>query len=385
MAQAICPTNFTSIPYCNEFANPRTYIRPGGGMSIMPWLLTVGLLVIHVPVAIVRVIRWESGQVWSLALAALAIVLVSLAYSSTKFNPREIYVWTPLPLLIDVGAMIQVFVLLLENPEDAERVRKTIAWWKEIVWRQIKKYGNAQSENRKSSHADSIDSALRDLPLRADEGQVGDEDVVPLPQTNPRDVRGIIILLLLSGLFAVVLIIMQLVGLGHAAQELRSPESLALNKTWCSPAFKIARQVIDINCNVYNVSKSPIGAADCIQLPGDQHRWLVWTIIGIVVGMGCEIIDALVIMRFGKRGSSKRRPWCTIVLGIAIWALFIGVSVSAADFTPFSTYDHLFLVRRSDGSICQSRVVPARLWGLILSWSEGFLSSFNDSYLPKLS
>ena len=43
-----------------------------------------------------------------------------------KFKPEEIYVWTPLPLIIDVGAMIQLFALLLEKPQDVRRVRKYI-------------------------------------------------------------------------------------------------------------------------------------------------------------------------------------------------------------------------------------------------------------------
>ena len=108
-------------------------------MSIVPWLLIVVILIVHVPVVIVRIVRWESGQVWSLALAAFAIGLTSLAYRSTQFDPEQIYVWTSLPLVIDVGAMIQLFALLLEKPEDVRRVRKTIRRWFKTVWKSIHK------------------------------------------------------------------------------------------------------------------------------------------------------------------------------------------------------------------------------------------------------
>src|SRR5208282_5257772 len=112
-----CLGNFTSGT--QNCSISWSYIRPGQGMSIIPCLLVAVLLVIHVPVAIVRIVRWESVQVWSLALAALAIAMTSLAYKSTSYDPQQIYVWTSLPLILDVGAMIQLFALLFQ---DAHRV-----------------------------------------------------------------------------------------------------------------------------------------------------------------------------------------------------------------------------------------------------------------------
>src|SRR5438552_15409960 len=116
---------------------------------------------------------------------------------------------------------------------------------------------------------------------------------------------------------------MQLVGFGHAVRGLHSSEPFL--QTWCGPTFKIAKEVFDINCNRYDVASSKIGAADCIRMPGNQPTWLKWTAIGIGVGIACEIIDAIIIIRLGKEGSKKRRPWSTMVLGITIWALFLGI------------------------------------------------------------
>ena len=203
---------------------------------------------------------------------------------------------------------------------------------------------------------------------------------IPLPQASPRDIRAIIIVLVLSGIFGLILIIMQLVGLGHAVRGLHSSDPLL--QLWCAPTLKVARQVFDKNCNFYNVTGSRIGAADCIQLAGDQGLWLEWTAIGIGIGIACEIIDAIIIIRIGKVGSKKRRPWSTMILGITIWALFIGFGVSSGGNIPLSD-SQIGLVRRTNDSICLSSVVPGRLWGQLLSWEEGLLSSLGNSYLPK--
>ena len=212
--------------------------------------------------------------------------------------------------------------------------------------------------------------------------EIGDEEIIPLPKTSPRDVRAIIILLVLSGLFGLILIILQIVGLAHAVHGSHSSEPLF--QSWCATTFKIAQQVLDKNCNAYNVTASKIGAADCIQLPGNQHLWLKWTAVGICVGIACEVIDAIVIIRLGTEGSKKRRPWSTMILGITIWALFIGLGVTAGGTVPLSDSE-ILLVRRTNGSICMSSVVPGRLWGQLLSWEEGLLSSLGASYLPKPS
>lgn len=92
MSQNGCLGNFSLAQNCSEFHTTWSYLRPGGGMSIVPWLLIVAILLVHVPVVVVRIVRWESGQVWSLALAAFAISLTCLAFRSTQFDPEQIYV-----------------------------------------------------------------------------------------------------------------------------------------------------------------------------------------------------------------------------------------------------------------------------------------------------
>ena len=380
MSQTDCLGNFTSAQHCPEFHATWSYLRPGGGMSIIPWLLVVAILVVHIPVVIVRIVRWESGQVWSLALAAFAITLTTLAYRSTEFDPQQIYVWTPLPLIIDVGAMIQLFALILEKREDVRRIRKTIRRWSEIIGGHIKLRPNRQGST--TNDFNLVETTAQRKVNGEQEDGIGIEEIVPLPPASPRDVRGVIIILVLSALFGLILIILQLIGFAKAIHGYHSSEPLL--QSWCATTFKVAKQVLDTNCNYYNVSPSQIGAADCIQLPGNQPIWLKWTAIGIGVGIACEIVDAMIIIRVGKEGSKKRRPWSTMVLGITIWALFIGLGVTAGGSVPLSNPEVL-LVRRTNSSTCLTNVVPARLWGQLLSWEEGLLSSLGASYLPKPS
>lgn len=273
--------------------------------------------------------------------------------------------------------MIQLFALLLEKPEDVRRVRKTIHRWSGTVWKRVRKYTTLR-QGSATVHHEVHEEQRDEIGIE----EIGIEEIIPLPKSSPRDVRAIILLLVLSGLLGLILIILQLVGFAHAIRGSHSSDPLL--QSWCATRFKIAKQVLDKNCNPYNVTASKIGAADCIQLPGSQPIWLKWTAIGIAVGIVCEIVDAMIIIRLGEEGSKRRRPWSTMILGITIWALFIGLAVTAGGNLPLSDSE-ILLVRRTNGSICLSSVVPGRLWGQLLSWEEGLLSSLGASYLPKPS
>ena len=345
-------------------------------MSIIPCLLVVVLLVIHVPVAIVRIVRWESVQVWSLALAALAIAMTSLAYKSTSYDPQQIYVWTSLPLILDVGAMIQLFALLFQ---DAQRVQNYIGRWIKKISKQVRRFGAWLSKKKQSAVSElemQQQGEQEVLEGRAAGGQdeiVIKEETIPLASAKPRDVRAIIILLTLSGLFGITLMAMQFVGFAHAIQGLHSPQPFF--EQWCSPTFKTARLVFDKECNLYPVTESPNGGADCIPIPGNQQIWLRGTAVGLGVGIACEIIDAILMTRLG-------RPWLTMILGITTWALFIGLGVVAGGTIPFVD-QRIGIIDKVSNSTCLSTVVPGRLWGQLLSWEEGILYGLGSVYNPS--
>lgn len=92
-----------------------SYLRPDDAGSMFPWPYALFWLLIHIPATIIRVVRWEKAQVLSLVLAAISLAISIQSYISTKLTPENVLVWTPILLHLDVGAMIQVFWLLVEE------------------------------------------------------------------------------------------------------------------------------------------------------------------------------------------------------------------------------------------------------------------------------
>lgn len=92
-----------------------TYLRPDPGGSLLPWLWAFFLLLLHFPACVIRASRWESAQYLALSLAVLNLAITLQAYLSTKLKPEEVLVWMPLTLLLDIGAMMQLVVLILER------------------------------------------------------------------------------------------------------------------------------------------------------------------------------------------------------------------------------------------------------------------------------
>ena len=88
-----------------------TYLR-SDMQALMPWIITLVIIIEHVPTIFLRMQRWEDVQAWCLACTFLTVVTYILAYVSTSFSPESILVWTPLLLVIDAGSMAQVFFLV---------------------------------------------------------------------------------------------------------------------------------------------------------------------------------------------------------------------------------------------------------------------------------
>lgn len=108
------------------------YLRPDK-QALLPWLYTAIVLVVHVPLVIIRVVRWETVQIWCLASTLLTVLVYAQAYTSTRFSAAQVFVWTPLLLLIDAGSMAQIFFLIVEDYHLWIRVK--------VVYRRLRKRG----------------------------------------------------------------------------------------------------------------------------------------------------------------------------------------------------------------------------------------------------
>lgn len=95
--------------------SPSTYIRPSTGGSLLPWPYSLAWLLVHLPVTVLRVSHWQRVQTLSLVLAVFSIYFTLQAYT-THLEPHQVLVWAPLPIILDVGAMMQLaFLVVREN------------------------------------------------------------------------------------------------------------------------------------------------------------------------------------------------------------------------------------------------------------------------------
>jgi hypothetical protein len=85
---------------------------------MMPWFLSLVLLLFHLPACVIRAVKWESAQYLALGLAVLGIALTVQAFVSTALRAEEVLVWMPLTLVLDVGAMLQMVMLILEKHDE---------------------------------------------------------------------------------------------------------------------------------------------------------------------------------------------------------------------------------------------------------------------------
>jgi hypothetical protein len=89
-----------------------SYLRPDVGGALLPWLFAVLQIVIHLPVIVARVARWEDVQTLSIVLAIFNVAIVAQGYTATKLAPEHVLVWSPMTLVIDAGAMLQLVILV---------------------------------------------------------------------------------------------------------------------------------------------------------------------------------------------------------------------------------------------------------------------------------
>ncbi|CRK14493.1 hypothetical protein BN1708_011142 [Verticillium longisporum] len=92
-----------------------TCLRPDPGGCLLPWPYTLAWILVHLPVTVLRVNRWEKVQTLSILLAFFSVYFTAQAYT-THLTPDQVMVWMPLAIVLDVGAMMQlVFLVIQEN------------------------------------------------------------------------------------------------------------------------------------------------------------------------------------------------------------------------------------------------------------------------------
>lgn len=103
--------SWTGSQPCVELSS---YIRPDDAGSILPWPYTLAWFLIHFPVTLIRVHRWERVQALSIILAIITIWFQLQAYTNS-IHPESVLVWMPIFVVLDIGAMMQLAFLIVED------------------------------------------------------------------------------------------------------------------------------------------------------------------------------------------------------------------------------------------------------------------------------
>jgi hypothetical protein len=332
---AIIPRMNTTItcPDLNSLANctiHASYIRPDSGVALMPWIYSAIMLLIHLPSVIVRIVKWESAQLLSLFLSIFSVGLTILAYKSTHFDPNKIYIWTPIALTLDVGAVLHIIVIVVEEH-----------WDRIWISRDAAQYGKKRS-------------------------------------------IWFTILLVTSSICLVALFILQVWGMVKSFSEYKNRASRILEAPWCSPAFQIGQTVFDRDCKTYPIDNQENLGIGCIQLPGNMASWLLGTGVVLVIEMFGQLFDAIMLIMVNSktrcRGIKMKRPWCTMIMGVAIWGVIIGMGISQSQHQPMPTGSRVGIVQVGLGGSCACALYPGGLRSSIIAWSDGLFNGWGSVY-----
>ena len=376
----------TSITWAQAALNalhksPMTsYLRPDNAGALLPWIYTVVLIILHLPVVIIRVVRWEVAQSWCLVSAFLSVILYTQAYVSTQFDPAKILVWTPIILVIDAGSMLQVFFLVIE----AKKVR---VGDRIVLVDPVDPVDHNQDQAAALLEPEGVrpeSSSLLSLYRVWRNPRVQREPAVPGTELGFRDPA--IYAALCAALLFIAVLILQLLGLAKAAQAMRATSDPPL-VSWCSPIlqpFGIA--MVDGDCHVYDIEQSATRGIGCIKIPGVwQRQWLKGTIAITCIELITQLIDLLILSLVNGskkwRGIKMKRPWATIFTGIIVLIVTLLYGVLYSSSLPPAVTTRIMVLSDIEGPASyMGRLTSAGLRGTIIGWNDGLFESWKGTY-----
>ncbi|KAH6708417.1 hypothetical protein EV126DRAFT_110581 [Verticillium dahliae] len=354
-----------------------TYLRPDPGGCLLPWPYTLAWILVHLPVTVLRVNRWEKVQTLSILLAFFSVYFTAQAYT-THLTPDQVMVWMPLAIVLDVGAMMQlVFLVIQENG-----VVLLWAAFKQLLMRPFR-----------PQRRPSIELIRQDARGENNNGNIAKVAVhvlEPEPVPQDRDLAPKALITLLALLLLVTLVILQFVGLANAARGRKTDDLAAV---WCSPMFQSGEAVLATPARCQStplpVDRSASQGIGCVRLPADdQRRWLTATVAVLSASLVAQVVDAAVLVLVGNNArwwrARMKRPWCTMILGngVLISILIAGI-ISSSDLPRYVDRTvWVFKYERSvdTASVCRGTLISAGVRGSIIGWTDGFLHSWGETY-----
>ena len=378
------------------------YLRPDTAGALLPWVYTIVILIVHIPVVLVRVVRWQTVQYWCLVSTFFTIVLYAQAYISTRFESSKVLVWTPLILVIDAGSMLQVFFLIIEAKKGSnyDQVEHCV--------RCSSPSPLPRTDLQESSHLLAHDpkckaqSTVVQRPLTDDiqSHQVSSYSdtarrrFISSKATSAANVdicwyrNRLNYAAVVAALFFVMVLVLQLLGLAMAAKAGKVTSKPPL-VPWCTPLFQpFAIAAVDGSCNIYHINQSPHIGIGCIMLPGQwQQQWLKGTIAGISIELFTELVDLLILSLVnGKRkifqAVKMKRPWATIFSGLVVLIVTLIYGVNYSLYLPPGVTERVMVLMDAQGPASYTgNLTSAGLRGSIISWNDGVFESWRGVYL----
>ncbi|OBR14810.1 hypothetical protein CH63R_03536 [Colletotrichum higginsianum IMI 349063] len=358
--EALLFRDFDESRHNIALCGPPTYLRPDPGGCLLPWPYTMAWILIHLPVTVLRVTRWEKVQTLSIILAFFSVYFTVQAYT-TYLIPAKILVWMPLALVLDIGAMMQL-VFLIVDENGATILRSAL---KESIVRPFLK--------------DRVEA----IPFTGEADNANTGDKIP----SGRGLIGQAWLTVLALTLLAALLVLQIIGL-VAAVKGRGQEGLKAE--WCSPMFQSAEAVL-VNCETppTQVEKSFSQGIGCISLPADeQYHWLNITVVVLLVSVVFEIFDAAILVLVGNNArwwrARMKRPWFTMFTGNAVLLCILVSGVISSSHLPIGVNRTVWVFKYEQSVrsaiVCQGTLMSAGVRGSIIGWTDGFLSSWGSTY-----
>ncbi|KAF2034632.1 hypothetical protein EK21DRAFT_55852 [Setomelanomma holmii] len=352
---------------------PRTYLRPDPGGAKLPWLFALLLLFFHLPTCVLRAVKWESAQYLALGLAILGVALTVQAFVSTAAAAAEVLVWMPLTLVLDVGAMLQMVILIIEKHD------------KRIIRR-----GRNEDEGMFAgggNRSDRVADSMTDFEMQVPRYVAADPRRAPVDFGHYPGALQYAFVALTSAILFLLLLVLQIYGL-YAAVSGQHVKDLRVN--WCSPAFRdFAVAVTTGNCEKYEIIPSSSNGIGCISLPGHQQRdWLVGTITVLSIALGCEVLDTILMLCTNSgskfRGVKAQRPWLTMYGGVIVLVILVAFGVFNANHLPKEVTEAVWIYRKEEsralGRVCRGQLSPGGLRGMIIGYMDGLFESWKSAY-----
>ncbi|MCJ1459179.1 hypothetical protein MMC28_009556 [Mycoblastus sanguinarius] len=349
------------------------------GGALIPWVYSIVILLVHIPVVIIRVVRWQTVKTWCLAATFSTITITAQAYVSTEFQAEKILTWTPVLLVIDAGSMSQVLFLIIEDFNLLSRLRHSIVPRNDrlvgenlLGGRRAEKIGKCEGCEEGQITTRSIDE------VTSTTGSGVEQRHPALFTSKPLYIAVTALILLLS------VFILQILGLSHAHNATKSTTPAV---SWCSPIFQpFGIAVLDGNCNIWPIQQTFSKGVGCILIPGiQQMAWLKATVAGTGLAIAFELIDICILATVHSgtrwRGVKMRRPWFTMFSGVAVLGLMLVFGVVYSNVLPPGISEKVWVVTDAGTvTVYEGELGTAGLRGAMIGWNDGVFQAWGMTY-----